>query len=109
MKNRSTRARLAILLALLPASTAVATDIWTTAATPTKVYTGYSNGEVYLQGMGNPAGCMKANIQFNPATADTTKILSLALAAYLSGRKLSCVVSGCSADQYQSGRQCDIE
>lgn len=92
---------------VLGAATAFAAAAWTPAAKVTEVYSGYSNGNVYVTGLQNKASCSWGTIVFTKTTSDPDKVQRLALGAMLSGKKLACAVDGCS-NGYQVGYQCKV-
>ncbi len=80
---------------------------------PTAVRAGFkgsgktAQGVVIVSGLNNRMGCANSEVWFHPNFSDTEKILSLATAAHLSGKKLTCWVSGCNYN-YQQGADCTI-
>ena len=82
---------------------------WTSPTTPTGVYGGYTSGAVYIQGAQNFGACSKGTmIEFLPANGDPQKVLPLATAAFLSGKRIQCSVNGCNASGYQIGSSCQL-
>lgn len=80
---------------------------WTAAARVTGIYAGYPSKDVYVVGLENKGACKSSLIQFTTTSSDPDKVLSIANAAYLAGKKLSCAVNGCIGD-YQLGFQCAL-
>src|SRR5215471_15425783 len=107
---KSLKVRLTILLGVsLVASTAFAAT-WTTAAKVTNVLSGTLGGNVEIVGLPKAnAACTSANISFKSDWSDTTKTLQLAMAALLSGRKLSCLVDTTCDGADQKGLMCSLQ
>jgi hypothetical protein len=107
MKPRLLRFALctAILLVTLPPTARAAA--LTTSGQVSSVWTGYTGGSVFVGGLGNPGACGNGSlIEFTTTNSDPAKILSIALAAQLAGKNLTCYVNGCGSDKYPIGNQC---
>lgn len=106
------KARLALCAAVLAVGlgsiSADAATGWTPLTAPTSVWAGYTNGLVFVDGLPNTAACSNALIEFSSSTSDPQKILSIATAALLSGKRLTCKVSNCTSGGYQAGYQCRL-
>ncbi len=96
-------------LASTIALTSTAEAAWTAPFTPMGVFGGYADGAVYIRGA-NIGTCNHKNII--AAKTDPEKVLSLALAAFLSGKKLQCnLTSACEGTgqhSYSIVQQCEI-
>jgi len=109
----TTRARLVtvslctLLAAVAFPILAFATSAFTGAAPLTNINAGSSDGSVYVSGLTNVLGCSNGSmVHFAPATSDSAKVLALATAAFLSGKKLNCMVNACDSNGMQVGVQC---
>lgn len=108
-KKMKTKIMLCLFCVIIFASFSAKAGSWTSAAKVTTVYAGYTDGAVYVSGLENRAGCNSSLIKFTTELSNPSMILSLALSAYLSGKKLICVVeTDQCAGNYQVGRQCRI-
>jgi hypothetical protein len=94
-----------VAVVLAVAGTVGAATSWTAAARVTSIYAGYPTKDVFVLGLENKGACKSSLIQFTTTSSDPDKVLSIANAAYLAGKKLSCAVNGCTGD-YQLGFQC---
>jgi hypothetical protein len=95
--------------ALCLATVAVAAPQWTARGRVTNVFSGYTDGSVFVAGLQKLGPCSDSLIHFTAANSDPAKILSIATAAHLSGKTLACAVSNSSCDgTYQIGYQCNI-
>jgi hypothetical protein len=90
---------------VVAAGAASAAAAWTGPAQVTEVWAGYTSGYVFVRGPSNAAGCSNPLIKFSSTTSDPDRIQQVAIAAYMSGKKLDCVVDGCDGN-YQLGKQC---
>lgn len=98
------------MLSALPVARAEPTPVFTVAG----VYSGYDDGAVFIRSDQQiSSGC--ANNNTVKALTDPDKLLSLALAAFLSGKKLRCELvegagrcAGGAPYQYAVIRQCQI-
>ena len=100
--------RCAVLVGVLGiVSTAWAAPAWTTPASPTSVAAGYTSGQIAVYGLPNNQGCSQSTITFLPADSDPARVLALVTSAILSGKNLTCYVSGCNGN-YQRGQFCQL-
>src|SRR5690349_3498038 len=91
------------------ATVALAAPQWTTRGRVTAVWSGYTDGSVFVSGLQKLGPCSESVIHFTSANSDPAKILSIATAAHLSGKTLACAVSNNTCDAgYQIGYQCNI-
>jgi hypothetical protein len=98
-----------VLGAACLATAAWAAPQWTTRGRVTIVFSGYTDGSVFVGGLQKIGPCGDAIIHFTSANSDPAKILSIATAAQLSGKTLACAVSNNTCDgAYQVGYQCNI-
>jgi hypothetical protein len=93
-----------VLFVLQSAESATANEM-TLPGRITKVYAGYSNEAVYIRGLENKAECSSDLIKFVEADGDPEKVYNLVLSAFLAGKRVGCVVDGCSGS-YQRGKYC---
>jgi hypothetical protein len=91
---------------------------WSNEFVPTAVFAGYTAGEVYVSGMslptnwdgpneGNrlPEACRTGTLKIK---TDPGQVMSIALAAMLSGNKFTCIVNQACEGSYPTARQCKI-
>lgn len=78
---------------------------WTNSITPSQCYAGYVNGSVIISGFEQSQGCSSAAVIFDVDNSNPKDILSMCLTAFVSGKKMLCVVDGCTGT-YQKGKQC---
>ena len=105
--KKSTIVAFCVLAISLVSIVAYAAEGWTSWSTVDEVWGGYSDGDIYVRGLSNTAGCSSSDIKFESSYADTASIQSLATAALLSGKDFKCYVSGCSGS-YQKGYRCKL-
>jgi hypothetical protein len=80
------------------------------AAVPTGVYAGWSNGTVAIGGLPTTcSGGTSGYYYFYTANADTTKVLHLATAAMLAGKKINCNILSCDSSGNTNGERCKLE
>ena len=93
------------------------TTAWTNAFTPSAVYAGYAEGETYASGATYPANWKSGAASGAPTCEvpsliqfklDSGNVMSLALAAMLSGKQISCLVTDACDGKYPVAKQCKI-
>jgi hypothetical protein len=91
------------------ATVAMAGQTWTAHGRVSHVFSGYTDGSVFVAGLEKKGPCGESLIHFTSATSDPNKIMAIATAAQLSGKRLACAVSdnSCSGP-YQVGYQCNL-
>ena len=97
---------LGLTATLTLASTAFAATVWTGPAYVTEVWAGYTSGYVFVRGPSNAANCSSSLIRFDTATSQPERIQQVAVAAFLSGKRLDCVVDTVCVGSYQQGKNC---
>jgi hypothetical protein len=79
---------------------------------PTGISAGYTDGALMIMGFPNNVGCGSADLVFLPANSDVARIFTLANAAMLSGRPLTCWLGPCTTwagTSRQKGSYCTLK
>lgn len=108
MKSKRAFGLTVVLASLAVSAIAMAAPTWLPAQRITSVWAGYTDKAVYVGGFPNTFGCKSSLVRFSTTNSDPEKVLSIATAAQLSGKRLSCVVDGCDGDT-QRGYQCNMQ